>query len=506
MLSMRSDSYGCFVSQDRVQLVGARIDGDLTCRGGHFGSRGGIAIAIERAHIGGNVFLSGKQEDALPFIANGDVRLNGSKIQGDVDCSYGSFRAGKECALILVNTDIQGNVQCTDSKFLVQENKSFGGDRMRVGGECHIGEGFFAEGITQLNGARIDGDLNCSDGVFNGGLSAENAIVAGSIFLRNIAGRGEASFASAKVGTLVDDDGLWWPFEVILDGFQYTRIVGDGTPTDSDSRIEWLKRRPKRLPFSPLPYEQAAKVLSEMGYPVNAWNILREKRRLEREHNKTSWSQWIWEGIIDTLTDFVYRPLRTIKWTIGIVLAGTILFGIAGNQGKIVPHQPAILSSSEYQGALNAGILPMEATQQEFPEYPEFNPLAFSLDVFIPLFALHQESFWAPASVDDGDFWKTSFLLALSFVILAIVMPFAWLLKKFTLMAILLGILGTPIFALIATVAAHFLFGAESILWFNDFRWLTVWYWIEILAGWLLSSLLALSVTGLLRPRIGGKD
>ena len=166
ILSMRSDSHGCFVSQDQVILVGARIGGDLTCRGGHFGSDCGIAIVAERARIGGNVFLSGIRDIAKRFIANGDVRLNGSKIEGDVDCSYGSFRAGKECALILVNADIQGNIQCANSQFLVQDKKSFGGDRMRVGGECCIGEGFLAGGITQLNGARIDGDLNCSEGVF----------------------------------------------------------------------------------------------------------------------------------------------------------------------------------------------------------------------------------------------------------------------------------------------------------------------------------------------------
>ena len=143
---------------------------------------------------------------------------------------------------------------------------------------------------------------------------------------------------------------------------------------------------------------------------------------------------------------------------------------------------------------------------EEFPEYPEFNFLAFSLDVFIPLFSLHQESFWAPASGDNGDFWKSPFLLALSFVVLAIVMFLAWLFKGSALAVIGSGILWGPVFVLLATVAAHFLFDAGSALWFVDWRWLTVWYWIEIMAGWLLSSLLLLSVTGLLRPRIGGGD
>ena len=454
ILSMRSHSYGCFVSQDRVILVGARIDGDLTCRGGHFSSDCGIAIVAERARIGGNVFLSGIREIAKRFIANGDVRLNGSKIEGDVDCSYGSFQAGKECALILVNADIQGNVQCTNSQFLVQDKKSFGGDRMRVGGECCIGKGFLAGGITQLNGARIDGDLNCSEGVFNGGLSAENVIVVGSVFLRKITGRGVATFSSAKAGTLVDDDGLWRPFEVILDGFQYAKLVGDGTPTDPASRIKWLKRRPQRLPFSPLPYEQAAKVLRAMGKDIDAWDIEREKRRLERaeQHpgNAFKISGWrpLWGQTIDALTDFVYRPWKTIRWAIAIVCVSALLFNFANKSGRIVPHQPIVVTDSGYKMRVFPRCVefqcpperrPTNVVQCLFPDYPEFNALVYSVDVFIPFFALHQEPYWYP-NPSDAD---------------------------------------------------------QEIL----LRILLVWYWLEIIAGWILTSLFLLSVTGLLRPR-----
>ena len=376
------------------------------------------------------------------------------------------------------------------------------GNPLRTKGGVRLSKGFVAKDGVLLSSARIGGALDCSKGEFCEGLSANKAKMEVLIW-REVTGGGEIQLKAANADVLDDDLDSWRSFKVDLDGFTYGQFVNHA---DAQFRIGWLAKRPDKMGFSPLPYEQAAKVLFGMGHSVEAWDILREKRRLEREHSENSWLQRVGGWMIDTLTDFVYRPLRTVKWTAGIVLVGAILFGVAGSQGKIVPHQPAILSSGEYQDALDAGMLPMEAALEEFPEYPEFNFLAFSLDVFIPLFSLHQESFWAPASGDNGDFWKSPFLLALSFVVLAIVMFLAWLFKGSALAVIGSGIVWGPVFVLLATVAAHFLFDAGSALWFVDWRWLTVWYWIEIMAGWLLSSLLLLSVTGLLRPRIGGGD
>ena len=191
-----------------------------------------------------------------------------------------------------------------------------------------------------------------------------------------------------------------------------------------------------------------------MGRPVDAWDILREKRKLERVRDKSSWLRRAGGKMVDTLTDFVFRPLRTVKWAAGFVLAGAVVFGAADHCGRMVPHQPIVLAKAEYQDARRTGRHPFRAARAAVPDYPGFNPLAFSLDVFVPLFNLHQEPYWAP---DPG---------------------------------------GNDFVRRLTRGAGKF-----------DWWWaLTAWYWIEIAAGWLLSSLLLLSVTGLLRPRIGGGD
>ena len=506
---------GCSVVGE-VRMVSARIDENLICDGCTFENSDGVALGFDGASIGGSVLMR-------RVLVKGQVRLVHARIGGYWDCGGSQFSWSGD------------------------KREALKADGVEVNSDVCLRGGFSASGAVVLSGMRIGGNLDCQGGVFKQGMTAENMEVRKSFIWGDVTGNGLVNLISAKVGILAGSMDAWRPFQTMLDGFAYNQFADKSSV---ESRMHWLGTRPIRAGFlsqpydqaayvlfsmgqgndawkillrkelirirrqmfdgfSPSPYEQAAKIYSEMGRPVNAWNMLRKKRQLQRKHNKPFWLRWAGGWVIDTLTDFVYRPARTVKWTVGIVLTGTILFGVAGNQGKIVPHQPTILSSSEYQDALDAGMLPMKATRKEFPEYPEFSPLAFSLDVFIPLFALHQESFWAPASGDDDDFWKPSFLLALSFVILAIIIFFVWLpwlLKISASAAMGLGILGISIFINIATVAAHFFFGADSVLWFNDLRWLTVWYWIEILAGWILSSLLALSVTGLLRPRIGGKD
>ena len=164
----------------------------------------------------------------------------------------------------------------------------------------------------------------------------------------------------------------------------------------------------------------------------------------------------------------------------------------------------------------------MEAMRAAFPEeYPEFSPLAFSLDVFIPLFALHQEPFWTPASNKNDDLWKSSILLILlvaTFAALVALKLFVrqcqeWIRRKRDNVSGLMWV-GIGMIFLVCIFLALYAAGYVhicwdiAIAWLEDWRWLTVWYWVEIIAGWILTSMLLLSVTGLLRPSLssGEKD
>ena len=414
-----------FFARREVRLMGANIGLNLDCTGGNFHS----SNLDECALSADSLITKGSVNLRDGFSAEGEVRLLGASIGRKLDCSGGKFHNPGKYAL--------------------------SADDLTTKGDVNLRDGFSAEGEVRFSSASIGKNLDCAGGKFHNpnkcALSVEAGNISGSLLWWHITCEGIANFAYARADVLVDAPDSWKSCKVALNGFAYTRFVN---PMDASFRINWLANRPDGVDFSPLPYEQAAKVLFGMGHSTEAWDILHEKRRLEREHKQAPWWQRAWGQWIDALTDFVYRPWRTVGWTAGVVLAGAMLFWAANHCKQIVPHQPIVLAKEEYQKAREAGCHPFDAARAAVPDYPGFNPLIFSLDVFVPLFNLHQESYWAPNS-GKGDFFR-------------------WLTR-----------------------------GKGE---FEGWWLLTAWYWIEIMAGWLLSSLLLLSVTGLLRPRIGGGD
>ena len=566
-----------FSATGEVRMLNARIAGDFDCRRGRFDNLGGNALSADGMVVGGTVFLN------KGFSAEGQVKLPYARIGGNLDCTGGEFRNPKKDALSasgvtvgsnmflrkgfaadgLVNilgANIGGNLDCAGGCFYNAGQYALNAERVVTGGHVflnkHVSGGnqpFSAHGRVRFANADIGRNFNCKGGQFShlgegSAIAAAGLWIRGAVFLSegftiqgNVAlnaARIEGNFvckkcglaegiidlSSTKVSAVDDDCDSWKKFEFILDGFTYENFYGE-SPRSSKRRLCWLSKRPNTRSFSPLPYEQAAKALRAMGKGIDAWDIEKEKRRLERVVRKDKndfeipiWRRW-WGRTIDVLTDFVYRPWKTFGLAFAIVCVSAFLFNYAVHRNQIIPHHPAILASAKYQEAREKHP-PMEAARIAFPdESPEFTPLVFALDVFIPLSALYQESFWAPASNKNDDWWKSSILLVLLLTVLAAFARLAWWFQNRIkskwggnfgpiwaggVMALLVFVLGYIFVAGIACVFWDFQIG----LWLRDWRWLTVWYWLEIGLGWILTSLFLLSVTGLLRLRqsSGEKD
>ena len=407
-----------FSADGEVRLLGANIGVNLDCEDGKFHNPKEHALAADGLTTKGGVNLR------AGFSADGEVRLLDANIGGNLDCVGGDFHNPKEHALAA--------------------------DRLTTKGDVHLHKGFSADGEVCLLGANIGGDLSCEGGKFHNpkghALNVQNGNINGGLLWQQVSGDGVVYLGHAKAGVLADELDSWNSFKVVLDGFTYDQISG---PTDAKSRIEWLAKRPNEWSFSPLPYEQAAKVLFEMGHANAAREILLEKEDLLTKRG--DFPRWWKFGrrVWDFLAGYGYRPWkRTFALSLGVVLFGWLVFWCASEAGRIVPHQPVVLANPDYMAGMGRatgdmqctdGPKPTEVVALLFPDYPEFNALVYSLDVFIPFFALHQEPYWYPKPREmDG--------------------------------------------------------------WF--LRWgMPIWYWLEIGAGWILTSLFLLSVTGVLRPR-----
>ena len=509
-----------FSAEGKVRLMSANIGGNLSCTGGIFNNRDGSALDAAGVTTKGSVYLN------KGFCALGEVRLLGASIGGKLDCAGGRFENpdnnGKKYALNaeqvstgghvylnkdkehggdkpfvargrvrFANADISGNFNCKGGQFLHSgEHSTIAAGGLRSRGAVFLSEGFFAKGEVALHVSRI-GNFVCKE--------------------CNPTSKGVINLASTKAVAVDDDKKSWELFEFVLDDFTYDAFFGANTPKDG-SRCDWLAKRPKEMPskdgepvkvlFSSLPYEQAAKVLFGMGHARDAREVLLEKERLQTKDSRTPWHHKIGRRLWDEFAGYGYRLRRTVGWSLAAVVVGWGVFSHASDMGDIVPHQPAILASDEYQQARQGGFAEMESVREKFSEYPEFNPLVFSADVFIPLFALHQEPFWYPVAGSENILAllaasQHGLALAVGGALLAL-----WLftaleeeLRSRPRLAKRWKRLPRQVCSLVlraVVVLSFYALGLESP---------RHWYWLEIGFGWILTSLFLLSVTGVLRPR-----
>jgi hypothetical protein len=169
-----------FRADGEVRLLGVYIGGNLDCDAGKFINPGGKALSADRVKVTGSVFLNDG------FQAEGEVRL-GADIGGNLDCSGGKFVKLDGHAL-----DVAG---------------------ARVGGDVFLNIGFSAEGEVNLVGASIGGDCVISGAEFAVGsrLDLERAIVKGGFFWRGLGANGKAALnlSHAAVGPIADDKDSW---------------------------------------------------------------------------------------------------------------------------------------------------------------------------------------------------------------------------------------------------------------------------------------------------------
>lgn len=100
-----------------MRIVGAKIDGTLSCGESSFSPDKGPAILADLVEVGGAILLrAGTTFDnkgkPTPFRAKGEVRLLGARVGSDVDCDGGVFdnpsTGPDEAAITLERAEIKG--------------------------------------------------------------------------------------------------------------------------------------------------------------------------------------------------------------------------------------------------------------------------------------------------------------------------------------------------------------------------------------------------------------
>jgi hypothetical protein len=439
-----------FGAAGEVRLLGAQIGGDLICGGAQLDGKGGYALSMDRAVIGGGVFLDEE------FRATGSVRLLGTQIDGSLGCSSAQLDGKDENALSmdgavikgdvfldekfqavrqvrLLGTQIGGNLACGSAQL-----DGNGGEALSMGGAvvkgdvCLDGE-FRATGEVRLLGVQIGGNLNCRGGTFTAtqgfSFSAEGAQVVGSWFLQNLPRPLEkANLQGFCVGRLVDESDAWGQ-NLALDGFSYERLAG-AAPVDAPSRIAWLRlQRSTHLgdstgsqSFRPQPWKHLQRVLRDMGHAEDARQVAIAFEDHVRHigligQTPASWGparSWIYKyasvflhWAFNMLIGYGYRPLRLVGWMVGVWFFGAAIYWCAAVQGVMGPSNPLVFNDPKLRAACHANWYVCTELPQE---YAGFSPLAYSLDLLLPLVNLGQEKDWAPLIPQPRASWWSEWL------------------------------------------------------------------------------------------------
>lgn len=404
-----------FNAEGSVRFTRAQINGQLNCIGANFNGSNGEALAFDGAMIKGDVLLHSG------FKAVGEVRLLNSQIFGSLDCSGSSFDGNNDDALALDGALIKGNVLLND--------------------------GFKSEGTVRLLGAQINGQLDCSYARFDGkqksALFAKRLRVLGALELRNlILPLHKASFVGARVAVLNDDE-IAWGEDIEINGFVYD-FIDANAPLRAATRLLWLDKQTKseagsdgllgtESNFCPQPWRQLQHVLKEMGHAEEAFEVgLAFEYRLRKAGligqspaNWPKYGRWLYSRLsrglhftYGMLTGFGYRPMRLLGWFLATWLTCAGFYWWAAEQENVfAPSNPIVFQHADYlkcrpdresawrnQNPPLVRAVPIEFTgpgnwylcKDLREEYAALSPLAFSLDVLLPLVDLQQEKGWAP--------------------------------------------------------------------------------------------------------------
>jgi len=428
-----------FTAQGEVNVVGAHIGGSLDFGGAGLTNPNGYALNADSLTVDHSVYC---RED---FTTQGEVSLLGAHIGGQLDLSGASLTNPNGCALNADSLTVERSMYC-DERFRAQgevrllgahiggslefdgasltnpNGDALNASNLTVTRDIYCRDGFTARGGVRLVGAHIGGSLDFDGASLinpNGyALSARSLTVDQSMFCRNgFTTEGEVRLVGAHIGgsldfaeaSLTNSDGLAldlerasadalflvprerpigvvdltnarvgsfhdapdsWPTAMRLRGFVYEVLENDSISVRA--RLGWLTRHQGR--YAPGPYDQLAAAYRRSGHTQAARRVGIAKQWHRRRDLNPLGTVWNW--LLYLTVGYGYRTWLAGLWLVGLLAVGAAIF---------------------------AGVYPGQFRPAS-PSVPGFQPVAYALDVLLPIVDLGQEKNWFPQ--DSARVWS----------------------------------------------------------------------------------------------------
>ncbi|BCJ57318.1 hypothetical protein [Micromonospora endophytica] len=481
-LALRADSLratiGCYLDQNLhatggVRLVGAQIDGELSCSGGSFDGRGGVAIEAERL-TAKDVYLD------RGFVAHGTVRLVGAMLARQLTCTGGRFDNQSGSSLDATGLACQGSVYldkdpnqetgfhangqvrlcgasvaeavvCTGGVFECEADTALAADGLTTEGDVMLNGDFRAVGGVNLARATVGRQLDCSGGSFQAlgyaALNLSGVVGRGDVLLTNgFQATSEVSLRDADIARNVDltkghftgiGDKSLDAYGLRVGGtlvllpaekptqtvdLRYARVarLHDSEVAYPENRVE-LEGLTYESLESDLAYQQRIQILGRMhSYSRQPY------LQLSKVYRDASKDEADREVAVAGLKQLRKRDkLRPHSKAWNFFMWATVRYGYRLYQPLLIALPLALLNIIFFHTAEHHGLMePVGADTDDKPHtdathcpenYPCFNPLAYSLQLLIPAINLYQIDKWVP---DATKFWGTPLLFWTWFMII----------------------------------------------------------------------------------------
>lgn len=421
----------------------------VTCTGG--------VRAVDLAITGSCAVLGSR------LVAGEDFALDGRRmrVSGGMDLGEGTSLVGET---LLAEAIIDGGLTCSGVLFEALSGVAVSMDQAEVGASAHFDEKCIFRGALsmmsaqvernvvlrsehlcegrisiQADGLRVGGSLYLGTGERCEGLvSLNRAEIEESLFLYGWKDRSEFSLdlREARLGVLVDTQAGWpEPGSLLLEGLEYSAISSTYLST-AEARLEWIELQPEGR-YTSQPYEHLARILESQGDEDGSQLVRIAKAKYEGR-DKRGFARVFHSFIYGGLLGYGERPFRILWLGVALLILGTVFVRWQSRVGLLVENPQA------------RPITPL-------------NPLIYSLDLLIPVIRLYQVEHWKHKKVEDSE-----------------------------------SIIQLWQFMSSAGSRFRFLGRLASVKWSFALRVTRFWFWLMIVMGWGITTILLLAISGLL--------
>ncbi|MFB2898072.1 hypothetical protein ACE1CI_34590 [Aerosakkonemataceae cyanobacterium BLCC-F50] len=365
-----------FKAEGQVNLHGASIGGKLNCSGGQFYNPGKIAIDAYGAKITTNVFLNNG------FEAKGEVKLHRASIGEQLDCSGGQFYNPGKIAIDAESAKIDGGVFLGDK---TEQEKTSTPEVATDNGSQNKTE----QDTTQF---KVEGKLNFFSATIGDrlellALKSERSDKPMSLDLQFV----QVNIFSFE-GTNAEKSWIedMTKGNLRLNGLVYRTIKFSNEAIKNGLFLDWLRLQLKKE--APPPKKEASPPEKEASPPEKENFALQPYEQLAAVLKADGYQEAAIKVLIAKEDDRrKYGDLSALKKCWNCFLGLTIAHGY--HPEKALIYSVTIILAGWIIFSQNSSLMTAKDGKNEFFT---FNPLVYSIDTFMPGIDFHQESAWLP--------------------------------------------------------------------------------------------------------------